>query len=171
MRLKGVYLVVTIPVAAMALWLLSLNIAIMRAREVTLAVTGYDPRDLLSGHYLRYRIDYGITPDHITHAGGPVCVCLSEGENGVAKGFWMGPCSERDSDNCPVFIRGKFTFGVISAGIERYYIPEGYQRSLATLPQNATVKARVAGDGTAYVTDMYVDGIPVLEWARSPKGP
>ena len=54
MRFKTVHLVVILPVAAMALWLISLNVALTRAREVTLAVTGYDPRDLLSGHYLRY---------------------------------------------------------------------------------------------------------------------
>jgi uncharacterized membrane-anchored protein len=52
------------------------------------------------------------------------------------------------------------------AGIERYYIPEQYQHALARVPSGAAIKVRVTANGTAYVTDMYVENTPVLEWAK-----
>lgn len=30
-------------------------------KEIVLPISGYDPRDLLSGHYLIYQIDYGVS--------------------------------------------------------------------------------------------------------------
>ena len=32
----------------------------MIGSEIILPISGFDPRDILSGHYLVYRIDYGI---------------------------------------------------------------------------------------------------------------
>jgi uncharacterized membrane-anchored protein len=170
MRFKTVHLVVILPVAAMACWLLSLNVALMRAREVTLAVTGYDPRDLLSGHYLRYRVDYGLGSEQNRLTGGyrneDFCACLTPDSSGISKASWAGRCAERDSLSCPIFVKGKSSWNGLNAGIERYYIPEGYQHSLARIPPNASIKVRVTASGTAYVTGMYVGDLPILEWAK-----
>jgi uncharacterized membrane-anchored protein len=153
----------------MVVWLLSLNIALMRAQEVTLAVSGYDPRDLLSGHYLRYQIDYGMTPEPRgdSRQGRQLCACLSTQPDGIAKASWFGECSGRPLSSCSLFIKGVSTWDGMQAGIERYYIPERHQNALAQLPKNATIKVRVAKSGTAYVTDMYVGSTPLLEWAES----
>jgi uncharacterized membrane-anchored protein len=154
----------------MALWLLSLNIPLMQAQEVTLAVTGYDPRDLLSGHYLRYRVDYGVGFDQSRLSAGQLnedfCACLTPDSSGISKASWIGRCAERHSPTCPIFVKGKFSRNGLNAGIERYYIPEHYQYSLAQVPAFATIKARVTSKGTAYVTGMYVNDIPILEWAK-----
>jgi uncharacterized membrane-anchored protein len=170
MKFKSAYLVVMLPVAAMLVWLLSLNVALMRAQEVTLAVAGYDPRDLLSGHYLQYRVDYGFDSRLIQPGSGyrdeAYCACLSPDSSGISKASWHGWCAERDSQSCPLFIKGTASWNGLKAGIERYYIPESYQHSLARIPPDATIKVRVTANGTAYVTDMYVNGIPILEWAK-----
>ena len=153
MTLKPALFVVAIPVGAMLTWLLSLMTALTLAREVTLPVTGYDPRDLLYGHYLSYRVNYGITFPYPSIE--PSCVCLSQGADGIAQA------------TCPLFIRGTRDRNEFNAGIERYYIPEQYQHALSSIPQNTTIKVRVAKSGSAYVTDMYVDGTPILEWAKT----
>ena len=39
-------------------WALFLTVSANSGREITLPVTGYDPRDLLSGRYIAYQIDW-----------------------------------------------------------------------------------------------------------------
>ncbi len=170
MTLRPALFVVVAPLGAMVVWLLSLVVAVSLAQEVRLPVKGYDPRDPLSGHYLRYQVNYGMTFSSQSHTSlirEPSCVCLSQGADGVAKATWNGECSQRDAATCPLFIRGMRTWNVFDAGIERYYIPEEYQEKLARIPENASIKVRVTKSGVAYVTDMYVDGKPILEWAKA----
>ena len=50
-------LVLFFPLITLFVWILSLQYTILYGNSVTVAVTGYDPRDLLSGHYL------SLTPD------------------------------------------------------------------------------------------------------------
>ena len=45
------------PLVTLLIWILHLQYYILYGNSVTVAVTGYDPRDLLSGHYL------SLTPD------------------------------------------------------------------------------------------------------------
>lgn len=42
-------------------WIAYLTIFTAAAQQVTVRITGYDPRDLLSGHYLAYQIDWSKT--------------------------------------------------------------------------------------------------------------
>ncbi len=47
-----------IPFTALALWAAWLYVQQSTGKEVKVAITGYDPRDLLSGHYIQYTIDW-----------------------------------------------------------------------------------------------------------------
>ena len=47
-----------LPFAVLAVWTLCLTYQRNTGREVKVAVEGYDPRDLLSGHYIQYQIDW-----------------------------------------------------------------------------------------------------------------
>ena len=49
------------PIFVLFVWTLSLSIQKTFLPEVTVRITGYDPRDLLSGHYISYVIDWGKT--------------------------------------------------------------------------------------------------------------
>lgn len=46
------------PWVCLLVWTLSLTVQRFRGSEVTVRVMGYDPRDLLSGHYIAYEIDW-----------------------------------------------------------------------------------------------------------------
>ena len=46
------------PFLGIALWLCYFFVFIEHSTEVRLPITGYDPRNLLSGHYIAYRIDW-----------------------------------------------------------------------------------------------------------------
>ena len=166
MNVRAALFIVGIPIGIMATWLLSLVVAVTQAQEVTLAVTGYDPRDLLSGHYLRYRVDYGVGIPLFLN-GDSICVCLPQTSEGPVKASWIGECKRRDPATCPLFIKGVALFHGIDAGIERYFIPEEHSDVLSRIPQDATIKVRVTKDGTPSVTGMFVGGVPILEWAKT----
>lgn len=54
-------LLLTIPAIILLGWLGMLHFPYVSAPKVTIAVSGYDPRDLLSGHYLNLRLDWDKT--------------------------------------------------------------------------------------------------------------
>lgn len=51
-------LVLLLPLVVLLGWTGYLSLAMHHRTEITLPVTGYDPRDLLSGHYIRYQIEW-----------------------------------------------------------------------------------------------------------------
>ncbi len=55
---KFLALLFFIPFAALAVWAMWLYVQQATGQEIRVAVTGYDPRDLLSGHYIQYTIDW-----------------------------------------------------------------------------------------------------------------
>ena len=61
MNKKILALLLFAPLIALCSWTASLYARQAAGREVRVAVRGYDPRDLLSGHYIRYTIDWGRT--------------------------------------------------------------------------------------------------------------
>ncbi len=124
-------------------------------REVTLPITGYDPRDLLSGHYLTYRVNYGV---------GNICggmrgkrvrdgyVCLNP------KQFSFYPI-----DSCPIIIKGSCKGSSrFEAGIERYYIPEDRAKPLDkdVREGKASIVLSVQPSGKAQIKDLLIDGKP-----------
>ncbi len=46
------------PFLAIAMWVCYFTIFMEGSTEVRLPISGYDPRNLLSGHYVAYRIDW-----------------------------------------------------------------------------------------------------------------
>lgn len=61
MNKKILALIFVIPFIALFAWTMWLYTQQATGKEVKVAVTGYDPRDLLSGHYIQYTIDWDRT--------------------------------------------------------------------------------------------------------------
>ena len=58
MKMKILAVCFALPFVCLVLWTLHLSWQRSHGTEVKVAVTGYDPRDLLSGHYIQYQIDW-----------------------------------------------------------------------------------------------------------------
>jgi uncharacterized membrane-anchored protein len=136
--------------------------------RLILAVHGYDPRDLLSGHYLQYRVDYGGGEE-----GG--CGLASSPEAETASYLYMhnpGTPEARLDQRPPadpeaVYIKGVCRRGLFQAGIERFYVPEDkaplLDRILRAAEIPAGVEVRISAGGQAQVREFLLDGQP---WPR-----
>lgn len=47
-----------LPFICLLVWVLFLTVTRNTGTEIIVSITGYDPRDLLSGHYIAYQIDW-----------------------------------------------------------------------------------------------------------------
>lgn len=61
MKNKFLLFILLIPVICLFVWNCYLWYNKDSGAEITVAITGYDPRDLLSGHYIRYQINWNNT--------------------------------------------------------------------------------------------------------------
>lgn len=58
MSSKFIGIILGLPILFLGMWGVSLKIQMNSGLEVRLPIRGYDPRDLLSGHYIQYQIDW-----------------------------------------------------------------------------------------------------------------
>lgn len=117
--------------------------------RVVLKISGYDPRDLLSGHYLIYVVEYGVSIQcPYTSEIMKAFVCLSD------QTFRFGSPS-----NCQLPIVGSCENGRFRAGIERFYVPQENARELErhVMGRNAAIELAVK-NGQAQVIDLLIDG-------------
>ncbi len=151
------------PLAAMAVWLAYVAYGSGGA-PVTLAVAGFDPRDLLSGHFLTYRVAYGAD---VCPASAPkdhaVCVCLNKGEGQrFHTAAWFGACADAAA-SCADMLSGACRNGQFVAGIERFYFDERYADKLRLVPPDASITVGLRG-GQGTVTGMQVGGVSLEQW-------
>lgn len=118
-----------------------------------LPIRGYDPLHLLAGHYLRYKVDYGIDPcaGKARNKRTSVKVCLTT--PGVI-------VSEEDAKLCNAYIKGICQYGRYRAGIERFYIPDQYAKKLDEQVRKGQIKLviRVTPDGKARAVNLLING-------------
>jgi uncharacterized membrane-anchored protein len=127
--------------------------------EFIFPISGFDPRDLLSGHFITYRIDYGTSQDlcgtiHTTSL--PVYLCLAP-QRSLAM----------SRQGCAEFISGHCENGRFDAGLEKYYIPESDAPLLDRVVRDrkGSIVVSVTGSGAAQVKDLLIDGIT---WKKAP---
>ncbi len=121
--------------------------------EIVLPISGYDPRDLLSGHYITYRIEYGISE-----------ICSNQYESRIAY-----VCLEPNKSvnfsvplSCTKMIEGECNYGQFKAGIEKYFVPEDKAKYLESQirSKSASIVLSVTRNGRAQVKDLLLDGQP-----------
>ncbi len=153
---------IVIPILVIAGWIGTYVFGSKTGMVVTLPIEGFDPRDLLSGHYLRYRVDYGM--DVKCKSREKLTACLRPAEDGMWRAWQFIP--QVEAPPCDVFLQGECKHGRFDAGIERYYFPEKYTRELAVVPPASTIDVAITEKGKGIVKAMHVGGKPVVEWAR-----
>ena len=123
-------------------------------KEIILNISGYDPRDLISGHYLSYSIDYGVetTCDYNNQS----CICYSSLSPPEGTFLTDSDCADL---KCIAVIKGKCSYSTFNTGIERYYISEVESKELDTKLRKEGAKIRVIlpENGSALVKEIIWD--------------
>lgn len=123
---------------------------------VTLPIQGVDPRDLLSGHYLIFEMDYGIKEGYscpVPDISATLCL------NQQARVY---PSDELPA-SCSLFLRGTCNSqGDFNAGLERFYIPEEHASLLEQHIQDNKGKLvlSINKQGQAAIRDLLINDQP-----------
>lgn len=143
-------------------------------------IVGYDPRDLLSGHYIQYRIEWNYDQEKLEEFKKefmdnssklnsymvPAYLCMIKKESEL----FFYPMLLKKSQGCLEVIKGEFTnfksFPSSGFGFNvtrmRYYVPEKYGRLLeeALTKNNAQVSFVVSDNNEILVSDLRLNGRP-----------
>jgi hypothetical protein len=135
--------------------------------ELTVPIEGFDPRDLLAGHYLTYgirasRLDMSAEATQ-TAEKQSFCACFSEQE------VFITQCANH---KCKLYVPITSRNGLLftSDTLERYYFPDKYKDVLAVVPVGSKMKIAVNA-GNAKALQMYVyspeknTDLTVEDWA------
>ncbi len=143
-----------------------------RGEALRLAIRGYDPRDLISGHYLlyRYELDWqgesscgSEPPDSAPalgrHLQAGCCLCFTRQGDSLSSPF-VRQLSCAEAEACDDWLHSEQL-----QPPQRYYVPEERAQELerALAERKAAVDVVASPEGTAAVGELYIDGWPWRE--------
>jgi hypothetical protein len=155
-----------LPIAVLVIWTLRLHVQRAHGVVIEVPIKGYDPRDLLAGHYLRFHLDLGrqdpcLRPGEKPKADpAPRCLCLQ------GKGLtieWQGVCEEKPA-SCELYIQGRCDWSGFTAGVERFYIPEKDSQWIPRLPEGSRLLLSVQANGSALPIELKPAGKSYQEY-------
>lgn len=143
-------------------------------------IEGYDPRDLLSGHYLQFRYAWNLADSPLPPpCQGDACALCAE-DPAALNPVVSVQSLELAGAQCPGFIAGSvdadgnFLIAGDATTLTRYYIPEDEAQRLDQLLRDQAIDSprfvmglRVNAAGTAFVDTLYLDGEPLREWLQN----
>jgi hypothetical protein len=153
------------PILLLAGWVIKLEYQTQSGQEVRIRIKGYDPRDLLSGHFIRYRLDleaFDPCPDDSDTA---ICLCLNSELGSQYQIVTSSLSCESENTGCRFRLKGDCHRKQFLAGVERYSIPENLAPVLATLPQNSSVILSLDYEGNGIVKKVLVGEETLEEYA------
>jgi uncharacterized membrane-anchored protein len=133
---------------------------LLKGETFTFAITGYDPRDLLRGHYLQFRVAYDWEEDTqacSTEDGQECCYCLMHSDGPTPK-VSHALCVEAES-TCDGYLRETEV-----TDLNRYYIPEEQAQAAEKLLRDgwaegtAHIQVSITPDGEAQISDLQIGG-------------
>lgn len=142
--------------------------------KIAIPVSGHDPRDILSGHYVIYQVNYNCQNTVCENAvsSHPYYMCVRELPGGKVESEFMHYKDSTPEKGCKVKIEGYCEYKRFKAGIERFYIPEEHASTLDKAVRNNQGKIIVSVDanGVPMVKDLLIDDRPWKELFSSPQG-
>lgn len=151
----------------------------------TVPIGGYDPRDLLRGHYLQFRYEWNFAGAGAQGCRGNECALCTDDPSGFNPPVRLVPLATAPQA-CTSFIAGSTSdrFGLEEGfyirgsadNLTRYYVPESEAQRLQRLLFSAddapefSVMLRVTDSGTAFIETMYADGVPLEAWLQMNAG-
>jgi uncharacterized membrane-anchored protein len=133
--------------------------------EWDIAITGYDPRDILRGHYLIYNVDYQIKnsdEESVCKFPDDCCLCLKDKGQRTPEVTKL-QC-EVAKNQCDSFILDDFQHS-----LNRFYIPEAQAKQAEDLllkaqaEDNAFLQILVRDTGKPIVKDLLIDEQPIID--------
>lgn len=148
--MKKLIVALTIPTFALLSLALYNQFHIQTATEYEFEIEGYDPRDLLAGHYLNFRIKYGIEIPCDKYNRQEMNVCVKP---------TFAATLGRIPKSCEKWIAGECNGGVFQDNLTRFYVTESRAGLIEARVRTgkATVKIAVA-KGNAIIRDLLIDG-------------
>jgi uncharacterized membrane-anchored protein len=158
-----------VPILALAGWTVMLQSHAVSGKAVRIRIKGYDPRDLLSGHYIRFALDTGELDPCKDRAVNPegldACVCLQPDFDHIHHLIVSSHACFDVSTYCGIYLRGQCSQGRFTAGVERYSIPEQFAPVLQTIPENSSAEIAIDSSGNGQVLKVLVENEPIEEFA------
>jgi GDYXXLXY protein len=155
-----------IPFAAMAFMIIT-NANKITSTEYRFEIEGYDPRDLLRGHYMVFQYKW---PNDTTQAcnGGNCCACF-EGEPESPSVTFLN-CRDTKRPSCYASLKVE-KFGDSyqpNSSLRQFYIPQSHasilEYKLARGENRFEVGIVPQSDGTGRLKTLYIDGKPMQEF-------
>ena len=140
-------------------WISSLE-AGLRRDTVRLPVEGFDPRDLISGHYVRFRLVAEREATALLRGGdgargGPVSFCAE-----TTDGFVHPVRLRAPGEACPLVLTGEASDRSVRFAADRFYVDERRAREVASVragPRTYLVATLDEG-GSVHAVDLVVEG-------------
>lgn len=135
---------------------------LLRADTWHFAIQGYDPRYLLRGHYMRFRL--AVSPYETIEScrvGDPACCyCLETGPGLEARAPLASSITA--ADQCDAFVRTDALHA-----LDRFYIPEDGRTEIESILRSAARQGRahlavaVSSSGQPMIEALLIDGQPI----------
>jgi uncharacterized membrane-anchored protein len=149
-------LALALPVVVLLAMMVRSEIILALGRDYEVNIDGFDPRDLLRGQYLRYRVRWNWSSPQ--QRCPECCLCLVDTSTVIDPP--VTSCS------CELAARGStFITPAALEGLGKYYIPEGTGPHLerAIRDRRASLRIAVGRSGAVVVRDLLIDGVPWRE--------
>jgi uncharacterized membrane-anchored protein len=163
MRDKKLFVAILIPFVLLCLLIVRAEYHLSQGEEWKFEVTGYDPRDLLRGHYLRFNLAYDWENSR-SSCDNPAdcCLCLTDTGQIVPK-VKRTSCSIAKTQ-CDGYMLSEF-----ERSLNRYYIPEEQARQAekilreARVDNQAFLSVAISAAGEPVISDMIINGESLME--------
>jgi uncharacterized membrane-anchored protein len=123
--------------------------------ERTFAVEGFDPRDLLKGHYVTFQVVWDSADNCGDVGSSRVVFCVDQ------KTF---AADHRLISGCDLYIRGECVYGRFKSesDLEKFFIPaeRGPQLDRLLRDKRASVSLVIQRSGSAQIKELFIDGKP-----------
>jgi uncharacterized membrane-anchored protein len=143
-------------------WITSLE-AGLRHDAVKLPVEGFDPRDLLSGHYVRFRLiaereAAALLPAEVRARGGRASFCVE-----ATEGFAHPVRVRAPGEPCDLVLTGEVSPDGVRFGADRFYVDERRARGVAFVRAGPAtyLVATLDGGGSVHAIDLVIEGSSV----------
>lgn len=182
-RLKLAAVLLFLPLMVLGAIILKNERDIASAKTWRVSIVGYDPRDLLYGHYLNFRFDWGLSPERgACAAGQSCCLCVDAQHGSTAPLTSLKICEA--ATQCLTALSLPNRAGCINGaqgcpnnadafnpeGVQRYFIPESAATQLNALLANRnfnlSVDLNIAPSGQHILGDLYIDDVEWRDYLR-----